>query len=127
MVNIKYTKGFEGYQNSVAELYKGSETPLYILFTGDKNSDGVSWCPDCNVAQPNIDKAIEKFAAANDNFLVVEVGDRPFWKDMKNPFRSDPNIKLMVIPTLLRWKSVVRLEGEQCEKWDLLEMLFNEE
>ena len=49
------------------------------------------------------------------------------WKDMKNPFRSDPNIKLMVIPTLLRWKSVVRLEGEQCEKWDLLEMLFNEE
>ena len=51
MVNIKYTKGFEGYQSSVAELYKGSETPLYILFTGDKNADGISWCPDCNVGK----------------------------------------------------------------------------
>lgn len=46
---------------------------------------------------------------------------------MKNPFRQDTRLKLMVIPTLIRWKTVVRLEGEQCEKPDLLEMLFNEE
>lgn len=51
MVHIKYTKGFEGYQNSVAELYKDAKNALYILFTGDKNSDGVSWCPDCNVGK----------------------------------------------------------------------------
>lgn len=49
------------------------------------------------------------------------------WKDMKNPFRLDSNIKLMVIPTLIRWKSVLRLEGDQCTKMDLLDMFFNEE
>lgn len=46
---------------------------------------------------------------------------------MKNAFRGDSNIKLMVIPTLLRWKSVLRLEGDQCTKMDLLDMFFNED
>ncbi|KAM7348218.1 thioredoxin domain-containing protein 17 [Cochliomyia hominivorax] len=127
MVRKEYTKGFEGYRKSVEELYKDKDTKLYIYFTGEKDEKGVSWCPDCNDAQPFIDQAVEKFASSDAIFLTVDVGDRPFWKDMKNPFRGDSNIKLMVIPTLLLWKSVLRLEGDQCTKMDLLDMFFNEE
>lgn len=46
---------------------------------------------------------------------------------MKCPFRTDSRLKLMVIPTLIRWKSPQRLEGEHCEKPELVEMLFTDE
>lgn len=49
------------------------------------------------------------------------------WKDMKNPFRLDSNMKLEVIPTLIRYKSPARLSGEQLCKDELLEMFFTEE
>lgn len=59
-------------------------------------------------------------------FVYVEVGDRPTFKDRNCPFRLDKNVNIQVIPTLLKWKSPLRLEGEQCEKEDLLELFFNE-
>lgn len=45
---------------------------------------------------------------------------------MKCPFRTDSRTKLMVIPTLIRWKSPQKLEGEQCEKKELVEMLLTD-
>lgn len=33
----------------------------------------------------------------------------------------------MVLPTVLRWNGPQRLEGEQCEKIELLELLFTDE
>lgn len=49
------------------------------------------------------------------------------WKDDKNPFRTDKRLKLMVIPTLIRWKSPQRLEGEQLANPDLVEMMFTDD
>lgn len=46
---------------------------------------------------------------------------------MNCPFRKDARTKLMVIPTLIKWGSPVKLEGEQCAKPDLVELVFNEE
>lgn len=56
----------------------------------------------------------------------MDVGDRTYWKDPKNPFRHDTSLgKIQVIPTLIRWKQPQRLEGnDQCAKLDLLEMFF---
>ena len=33
----------------------------------------------------------------------------------------------MVIPTIIRWKSPLRLEGPHCEKHELLEMFFEDD
>lgn len=33
----------------------------------------------------------------------------------------------MVLPTVLRWNEPQRLEGDQCEKVDLLELLLTDE
>lgn len=49
------------------------------------------------------------------------------WKDPNCSFRKDPKTKLMVIPTLVRWNGPQKLEGEQCEKAELVSMLFQEE
>jgi hypothetical protein len=32
------------YLNSI----QASKKPVFILFTGDKDENGISWCPDCN-------------------------------------------------------------------------------
>lgn len=49
------------------------------------------------------------------------------WKDLNCPFRKDPRTRLMVIPTLIKWQHPQKLEGEQCENPDLVELLFTDE
>lgn len=49
------------------------------------------------------------------------------WKDLNCPFRKDPRTHLVFLPTLLRWKSPQRLDGERCCQPDLVEMLFTDE
>lgn len=49
------------------------------------------------------------------------------WKDPKCPFRTDPSTKLMVLPTIIRWQQPQRLEGDQCEKKELVQMLFEDD
>uniref|UniRef100_T1GFC3 Thioredoxin domain-containing protein 17 n=1 Tax=Megaselia scalaris TaxID=36166 RepID=T1GFC3_MEGSC len=111
----------EFYEN----LKPGESVNFY--FTGNKDSNGVSWCPDCVVAEPHVKAALEKYEADSDmKFVVINVGERAFWKDMKNPFRLDNNCKISVIPTLVRWKGPQKLEGEQLTKPELLEMFFEE-
>lgn len=43
----EYVKGYEEFSRKTAALEKDSNTKLVIYFTGDKNENGVSWCPDC--------------------------------------------------------------------------------
>lgn len=33
---------------SYLSTLEGSKKPVFILFTGDKDDSGKSWCPDCN-------------------------------------------------------------------------------
>ncbi|CAO1403742.1 unnamed protein product [Diamesa serratosioi] len=117
----------KGYDNFVKfmDKFKEDSKLISILFTGEK-VDGVSWCSDCNDAEPFIKESIEKFENRS-NIIIVDVGDRPTWKDTNNGFRKDPNTRLMVIPTLIRWKQPQRLEGEQLLKPELLEMFFTDE
>ncbi|XP_055843337.1 thioredoxin domain-containing protein 17-like [Episyrphus balteatus] len=117
-------KGYEALKTSLAEVAGANEINVY--FSGSKSDAGVSWCPDCVTAEPHVLAAVDKFAK-DSVFMYVDVGDRPFWKDMKNPFRTDKDIHIQVIPTLIRWKAQQRLEGDQCEKSDLLEMFFTDD
>lgn len=49
------------------------------------------------------------------------------WKDLNNPYRKDPRTNLVFLPTLLRWKSPQRLDGERVSSKDLVEMLLGDE
>ncbi|CAO1404437.1 unnamed protein product [Diamesa tonsa] len=119
-----FVKGYDGFVKFM-ENFKANNKTISILFTGEK-TDGVSWCSDCNDAEPFIKESIEKFGSST-NVIIVDVGNRPTWKDKNCAFRKDPNTKLMVIPTLIRWKQPQRLEGEQLLKSELLEMFFTDE
>ena len=50
---------------------------IVLLFTGSKNENGKSWCPDCVVAEPVIESVLQQLRS-NDClvFITVPVGDR---------------------------------------------------
>ncbi|CRL03021.1 CLUMA_CG016468, isoform A [Clunio marinus] len=125
MVDKHFVEGFEDFMKFVKD-FKAEEKVVNILFTGKKDEKGVSWCPDCNEAEPFIEDALDKYGEGT-VLITVEVGDRTFWKDINNPFRKDKDCHLSVIPTLVRWKHQQRLEGEQLLKPELLQMFFADE
>lgn len=53
-----------------------------LLFTGSKASNGLSWCPDCNDADPVIKQCLATYEetqpadAAQTLFVTVVVGER---------------------------------------------------
>ncbi|XP_031623617.1 thioredoxin domain-containing protein 17 [Contarinia nasturtii] len=125
MVKEYHVKGYEEF-TKLAESLESTGENVHILFSGGKDETGNSWCPYCVKADPVIKEAL-KHAAENSHFIHVEVGDRPYWKDLNCPFRKDPRTHLVFLPTLLRWKSPQRLDGERCSQADLVEMLFTDD
>ncbi|XP_017781932.1 PREDICTED: thioredoxin domain-containing protein 17 [Nicrophorus vespilloides] len=116
-----------GYEQFVEHMKQYTKKDLvYVYYCGSKLPSGESWCIDCVRAWPVIEPKLS-LADESAHFVYVECGDRAFWKDMKCPFRKDPSTKLMVLPTLVKWKQPEKLEGDQCEKPDLVEMLFSDD
>jgi Eukaryotic protein of unknown function (DUF953) len=109
------------------ETFPAGSAQVNVLFSGEKMEDGLSWCSDCEKAAPFIKQALTQ-APVDSHLIHVDVGGRAYWKDMNCPFRKDKNTHLSVIPTLIRWKSPQRLEGDaQLCKADLLEMFFQDD
>lgn len=49
------------------------------------------------------------------------------WKDPQCPFRLNAKTQVKGLPTLHRWGTQKKLDGEDILKPDLLEMLLNDE
>lgn len=145
MAEQHFVKGYEGFIAFIKD-FKPAGKIVNVLFTGEKDPSGNSWCPDCVEAVPYIQEALDKYGEGT-ALVTVDVGDRyesvkddklpsysflyyllrPTWKDMNNSFRKDKDSHLQVIPTLVRWKHPQRLEGDQLLKPELLQMFFADE
>ncbi|PKU69139.1 thioredoxin-like protein Clot [Dendrobium catenatum] len=90
----------------VFEKFKEDNSVIkLLLFLADKDpSTELSWCPDCNVAEPVI---YEKLSASASDVAILKafVGDRPTWRNPNHPWRVDPRFKLRGVPTLIRWEN----------------------
>ncbi|XP_075992867.1 thioredoxin domain-containing protein 17-like [Anticarsia gemmatalis] len=125
MVTKVQVKGMQEFD----EFYKGIDPkgpPVLFYFTGAKLPTGKSWCSDCNDAEPIVEAYLTEVKKSL-IFVYVDVGDRETFKKTDCPFRTDSRTRIMVIPTIIRWKGVQRLEGEQCCKRELLQMLLEDE
>ncbi|XP_026329771.1 thioredoxin domain-containing protein 17-like isoform X1 [Hyposmocoma kahamanoa] len=121
-VNLKDYGTFSEYYNDVSN----KSPPTFFCFTGTKKKGVNRWCRDFAEAEPvvkNVLNGIHKHVV----FVFVDVGDREYWKNPQCPFRTDTRTKLMVIPTIIKWNGVQRLEGSQCNKAQLIEMMFEDE
>ncbi|XP_047512417.1 thioredoxin domain-containing protein 17-like [Pieris napi] len=125
MVTIVNLKGFDEFASYTENIDPNGPMTLFY-FSGSKTDNGKSWCPDCEVAEPIV-KAFLGELKKNVTFVFVDVGDRDYWKEKTCPFRLDSRTRLMVIPTIIKWKGVQRLEGSQCNNRELLQMLFEDE
>eukprot|EP01032_Pedospumella_encystans_P026605 gene26605-30065_t len=86
-------------------LASSTNKPLFLLFTGSKNSSGRSWCPDCTAAEPVIEEALSSI-----------------------PEGKDPSIRLSCVPTLIKWKNgkvLARLNDSQSQMADLVAELVD--
>merc|ERR1712179_819738 len=107
----------EGYEACLAKLeeLKGTEN-LFLLFSGSKDGEsGQSWCPHCVRAEPVIERCFSN-VSKKAILLYVGVGQRDYWKDQNNPFRTNDKLRLTAVPTLMKWEGAQKLKGEECAK-----------
>lgn len=97
------------------ELYRRYEekkdsdelTNLLLLFVAsDDPQTKDSWCSDCRNSKSILEKTIEEFKF-NDQLAmaIIEVGQRDYWKDSKNPFRTH-KLQVSAVPTLMSLTTV---------------------
>ncbi|XP_035436079.1 thioredoxin domain-containing protein 17 isoform X2 [Spodoptera frugiperda] len=125
MVTTLELHGYDEFQKYVANIDPNSRS-VVVYFTGEKLPSGLSWCIDCVEAEPVV-KAYLNELKKEITFVFVDVGNPETWRNKACPFRTDSRTRLMVIPTIIVWNGVQRLEGSQCAKRELLNMLFEDE
>ncbi|KAJ2078000.1 hypothetical protein H4R24_004773, partial [Coemansia sp. RSA 988] len=92
---------------------------VFVLFFGREDpSSGISWCPDCVIADPIVRSALADIE--NAVLLEVPVDRASSVASPANIFRQRKDIKLDRIPTLMRWSSngplEPRLVENECQK-----------
>ncbi|XP_006756359.1 PREDICTED: thioredoxin domain-containing protein 17 isoform X1 [Myotis davidii] len=113
--------GFEDFTRAV-EQHKGKT--IFAYFTGSKDAEGKSWCPDCVLAEPVVREGLKHISEAC-VFIYCQVGEKPYWKDPNNDFRT--NLKITAVPTLLKYGTPQKLVESECLQANLVEMLFTED
>uniref|UniRef100_T1GY32 Thioredoxin domain-containing protein 17 n=1 Tax=Megaselia scalaris TaxID=36166 RepID=T1GY32_MEGSC len=129
MVVKHQVKGYEEFIKLISELESSQSQKnffIHILFIGEKGDDGKSWCPYCRIAEPVVEDSLE-VSSESSHFISASVGDKATWKNVECPFRKDPNIYLIMVPTLIRWKSPQRLEGLKCSNKELVTFLLSDD
>ncbi|KAF2639293.1 hypothetical protein P280DRAFT_470663 [Massarina eburnea CBS 473.64] len=103
-------------------------TPLYLIFIASEDpSTGQPWCSDVRAALPSITTIFS--APSAPHLGVVEVGQKPAWKEVANVYRMDWGVR--AIPTLVRYElsdgvvtEVARLvEGELLDRGKIAGLL----
>ncbi|EAW14637.1 DUF953 domain protein [Aspergillus clavatus NRRL 1] len=96
------------------EFPKDAQALFIVFVTSDDPVTGQSWCPDVRAAWPVLEATFSPADAPR--LAVVEVGQKPEWKDPQNIYRT--NWKVPCIPTLIRYE---RVHEETVETGKLLE------
>ncbi|XP_053214881.1 thioredoxin domain-containing protein 17-like [Panonychus citri] len=121
--------------NSSDEMIKAIESvsstcdKIWLLFTGSKDATGQSWCPDCVTAHPVIESCLSEYEKAHDGaekvaFITVEI-DRADHKNLNNYYRTNKDIQLKCVPTLmLHGQLNMRLAEDNLTDPDLIDELL---
>jgi len=124
MAKVSKVEGFDAFKAKIAEL-TGGEGDVFVYFSGSPDNSGQSWCPDCVTAEPIVTKSLAA-AAEDSHFLYVAVGDRTFWKDQTNIFRTAKETQLKSVPTLIKWGTKQRLQEGQLMNENLIKMMLED-
>jgi len=121
MVKKVNVQGYNQFRETVDSLSKSSPDSILCFFSGDKDSSGKSWCPDCVTYEPVVRESVESLDDSW-TYIYCSVGGRDYWKNRSNEFRTDKDLKLTGVPTLLRWGGQKLAENKLTS--DLIQMLL---
>jgi thiol-disulfide isomerase/thioredoxin len=80
---------------------------FFGYFYGSYDTEGWSWCGDCNISKPVIEEA-SKLLENQDKVLLVKFPiERSDWKNSSFVYRVHPKLKLEKVPTLIYFQSGV--------------------
>ncbi|CAL8091458.1 unnamed protein product [Orchesella dallaii] len=96
---------------------------LFFIGTPDKN--GRSWHADSNSVERAVNYLLKKLGIQG-YFLKIYVGTRDEWLDLDNPYKMDPKINLLNIPTLWVWNSSKRIFGKRCFDMESIYLLLKD-
>uniref|UniRef100_A0A8D0UNZ0 Thioredoxin domain-containing protein 17 n=1 Tax=Sus scrofa TaxID=9823 RepID=A0A8D0UNZ0_PIG len=113
-----------GYEEFIQAVKQHNGKTIFAYFSGSKDAEGKSWCPDCVQAEPVVREGL-KHTVEGCVFIYCQVGERLYWKDPNNDFRK--KLKLTAVPTLLKYGTPQKLVESECLQTNLVEMLFSEE
>ena len=104
---------------------------VFVLFTGEAGSDGVSWCPDCQDCKPLLKSVFEEAGGAGDvSFIEVPLIRSEYKGNAEHWARKHASVKLAKIPTLIRWGKVNKVaecvEGECSDAARVRELVLDE-
>ena len=68
----------------------------------DDEETGESWCGDCRLSWPIIERLVEE-SDEDIALLRVNVGERPAWKDPAHSLRHDPAFMVSGVPSVMFW------------------------
>ena len=118
-----------------------AEVELFVLFSGalappghPLHGKGVSWCEDCTIAEPILDRQLERLAKELGTAKSVVVlrcpVEREEYKGVPDyPYRKHPKIRLATVPTLVHWGKrgpKERLEEQECQDETLVSDLVDQ-
>ncbi|XP_029027676.1 thioredoxin domain-containing protein 17 [Betta splendens] len=117
-VNVR---GYDEFCKAVSER-QGKD--IFVYFSGDKDAQGKSWCPDCVKAEPVVKGELAHLPEGS-VFIYCQVGERAYWKDPNNDFKK--TMHLTAVPTLQKYGTPQKLVEEECLKAELVRMMFTED
>lgn len=114
----------ETFKSILESALAANPGKVFCLFTGAKNTDGVSWCPDCTRAEPVIDSVLVERSEVT---LIEAIVERAAYRDAQYLYRTDTKIKLKCVPTLMRWdaSAAMSLDDKQSSDDVLVRELFD--
>ena len=93
---------FLNYSNFSIKLEEliNNKKCFFLLLLASKNNKGISWCKDCIIAEPYIEK--NKKLILDNNILWINI---PIDKDKKYLYQYNHYLKLSLLPTLIYFKN----------------------
>lgn len=95
---------------------RGGEDAFFLFFGTEDATTGQSWCSDCVVACPAVRGAFASEAPVED-LVEVPVGPRSAWATADHPLKSDAELAIDRVPTLVHvvgGSAVKRLVETEC-------------
>jgi len=119
--------GYADYETTRSRLMNENSGPFLEYFISGRAANGKLWCPDCAAASPVVQKVVKGYLPVGSQLLEVAVGEKSYWKDQNNEFRTQAGVKCV---PMMRWAGSPDklLNDEECQDYGkVLAMVSHQE